>query len=320
MGFKASLVNIVRERLTPFLKYVRYDRTYAHQSDLLILGETLLTAKMALWDTPKMPFIPSFWDDYGFRVFSQNNEDGLIQYIIHHTDIPSRSFIEFGVEDYSECNTRFLIMHNNWSGLVMDGSEKAMQDLRRQNIYIRRQIESKSAFITRDNINSLISSSGYSGKIGLLSVDIDGNDYWVLEAIECIQPQILICEFNPLFGAEEKVAIPYKEDFYRHSAHYSGYYYGASLNAFTHLANSRGYKLVCINNLGNNAFFVKKDATDLPEVTPMQSWRGPMHREATDKQGNFTFMSYADGRKLLADMPVIDTVTGQARRIGDLKA
>lgn len=294
------------------------EKTRVHEDDLMMLGETLLASKMNLWDSEKLPFIPSNWDDYGFKVFSQNNEDGLIQYIIHHTDLPQKNFIEFGVEDYSECNTRFLLLHNNWKGLIMDGSIEDMDALKKQDIYWKRTIEAKGTFITKENINKLITESGFSGNVGLLSVDIDGNDYWVLDAIDCIDPQILICEYNPIFGTKEKVSIPYKEDFYRTNAHYSNLYWGASLGALEYIAKRRGYKLVCINNLGNNAFFVKENATDLPEVTIEQAWREAVYRESRNQNGELTFLSFAEGRKLLADIPIVDVVSGKQKTIKDL--
>ena len=191
------------------------------EDEKLLSGEMALDIKKMLWDSEKLPFIPENWDEYGFKVFSQGNEDGLIQYLINHVEIENKTFVEFGVEDYSECNTKFLLLHNNWTGLCMDGSEEAMEKLRKRKLYWQHTIESKSAFITKGNINSLISESGFSGDIGLLSTDIDGVDYWVLDAIDCIKPRILICEFNPIFGSKEKVSIPYKADFYRTDAHYS---------------------------------------------------------------------------------------------------
>ncbi len=300
------------------IKEVIIDKSQNYENNLMIMGETLLDTKMMLWDSEKLPFIPENWDNYGFKVFSQNNEDGLIQYIIHHTDLPQKNFIEFGVEDYSECNTRFLLLHDSWAGLVMDGSEKWMQDLKKQSIYWKRTIEAKGVFITKDNINSIISESGFFGKVGLLSVDVDGNDYWILKSINCIDPQILICEYNPIFGCKEKVSVPYKSDFYRTNAHYSNLYWGASIGAFTYLANQRGYKLVCINNLGNNAFFVKKDASHLPEISVEKAWRDAVYRESRDEKGNLTFLSLENGRKLIDNLPVIDVVSGEEKKVKDI--
>lgn len=296
-----------------------FERSQTHENDLMAIGETLLSTKMLMWDTSKFPFIPENWDDYGFQIFSQNNEDGLLQYIIHHSKIRNKSFIEFGVETYSECNTRFLLIHNNWTGFIMDGDKEAIKALKKQNIYWKRTIDAKDVFITKENINSLINDSGLSGEIGLLSVDIDGNDYWVLNEINVVEPQILICEFNPIFGKKEKVSIPYKSDFYRTDEHYSNLYSGASISAFTYLANKRGYKLVCINNLGNNAFFVKREICDIPEVSIEQAWRGAVYRESRDKDGKLSFLSLEDGRKLISKMPVIDVITGETKKISDLQ-
>ena len=308
----------MRKKIANVLNTIRYDKTRAHENDLMIIGETLLSTKMMLWDTERLPFVPNNWDDYGFRVFSQNNEDGILQYIIHHTELPQKNFIEFGVEDYSECNTRFLLLHNNWSGLVMDGNKEWMKAIKNQDIYWKRTIEAKGAFITKENINRLITESGFEGKVGILSVDIDGNDYWVLESIDCIDPQILICEYNSIFGTKERVSIPYKDDFYRMDAHFSGLYWGASLAAFTWLANKRGYKLICINNIGNNAFFVKKDASDIPEVTIEDAWRDAVFRESRDQNGELTFLPLSEGKKLIDDLPIIEVDTGKTKIIADI--
>lgn len=310
MGLKSKLKNTFNA--------LRYEKTQAHEDEMVLMGDTLLSTKMLLWDSEKLPFTPDNWDEYGFKVFSQNNEDGLIQYIIHHTDLPQKNFIEFGVEDYRECNTRYLLLHNNWSGLIMDGSSEWMEALKKQDIYWRRTIEAKGAFITKENINKLISESGFSGKVGILSVDIDGNDYWVLNEISCIEPQILICEFNALFGMKEKVSIPYKADFYKKDAHYSNLYWGASLAAFVDIANKREYKLVCLDSLCNNAFFVKRDASDLPEVSIEEAWRNTFYRESRDENGNLTFLSLEEGRKLIGDMPVVDVVSGKEKKISEL--
>lgn len=145
-------------------------------------------------------------------------------------DVPSKTFIEFGVVDYSEANMRFLLMNNNWSGMVINGSEENISKLRKWELFWKYDLTIVDKFITRDNINEIITNAGFSGNIGILSVDIDGNNYWVLCAIKCIKPCILICEYNNTFG--EKVTIPYYEDFYRTNSHYSNLYWGASLGAF----------------------------------------------------------------------------------------
>lgn len=291
-----------------------------YDDERLLAGTTALDVKKLLWDSDKLPFIPENWDEYGFKVFSQGNEDGLIQYLINHVEIKNEVFVEFGVEDYSECNTKFLLLHNNWSGLCMDGSTEAMEKLRTKKLYWQHTIEAKAAFITKDNINQLIKDSGISGDIGLLSTDIDGVDYHVLEAIDCISPRIIICEFNPVFGAKESVSVPYREDFSRTKAHFSNLYFGASLRAFVNLLKKKGYKLVCISSMRNNAFFVREDASNsIPEVSVEKSFRPAKFRESRNEKGDLTFLSPEYQRALIGDMEVIDIESGRSKRIRDLR-
>lgn len=319
VALEALVKSSVREVLLElFLERVKTDETFEQQQ--LHIGDMTLDIKRMFWDSERCPFTPENWDEYGFQVFSQFNEDGLIQYLIEHVEIENKTFVEFGVEDYSESNTRYLLLHNDWIGLVMDGCSENMKKVQRRSLYSKNTITAKSAFITKDNINQLISENGFTGDIGLLSVDIDGVDYWVLDAINCIKPRILICEFNPIFGAKEKVTVPYKEDFYRTDVHYSNLYWGASLGAFTKLAKGKGYKLVCINNKGHNAFFVKEDIKNsVPEVSVEEAFRDVKIRESRDEKWNLTFLSLAQGRELIGDLEVIDIDSGKSKKIRDLQ-
>ena len=111
-----------------------------------------------------------------FRVFSQWGEDGIIQWLVHLVPIARRVFVEFGVQDYQEANTRFLLVNDGWSGLIMDGDENYINRIRSSDLYWRYNLKAQSAFVTRENINELLLASGMSGDIGLLYIDIDGND------------------------------------------------------------------------------------------------------------------------------------------------
>ncbi len=197
--------------------------------------------------------------DYEFQVFSQWGEDGIIQFLIRNLNIDKKIFIEFGVEDYTQANTRFLLVNNNWSGLVIDGSEANILKVKSDEIYWNFNLKAVRAFITKDNINEIIVQNGIKGEIGILSIDIDGNDYWVWQAINVIDPTIVIIEYNHRFERDLSVTIPYDENFVRSTFHHSMIYFGASLKALCRLANSKGYAFVGCNSNGVNAFFVKKD-------------------------------------------------------------
>ena len=237
--------------------------------------------------------------DYEFKVFSQNGEDGIIQFLIQNTEIKNKIFVEFGVETYKEANTKFLLLNNGWSGLIIDGDN--------------------GNFITKDNINEIIKSAGIEGEIGLLSVDIDGNDYWVFENIDCINPQILIMEYNSMFGDTHKISVPYDENFVRSQKHYSNLYYGASIAALCDIANKKGYDLVGSNSFGNNLFFIRHDCNKLKiKLTPKEAYVKSKFRESRDENGKLTFLSHKEGLELIKNEPIVNIEDKKTYSIGEV--
>ncbi|MBT1062886.1 hypothetical protein KJY73_04830 [Bowmanella sp. Y26] len=250
--------------------------------------------------------------DVEFRVFSQFGEDGIIQYLIKKTNIKveERIFIEFGVENYLESNTRFLLMNNNWRGLVFDGSPKNIESIKSQDYYWRHDLTAKSAWITRDNINELLTENGFGGDIGILSIDIDGNDYWVWEEISCVNPVIVITEWNSVFGAEKCISIPYDAEFNRSTAHHSNLFYGASISALSFLAEKKGYSLVGSNSAGNNLFFVRNDRLNgLKEVSIEEAYIESKIRESRDKEGKLSYLSGKSRIDEIRGMVVTDVIS-----------
>ena len=258
--------------------------------------------------------------DAEFKVYSQFGDDGILQYLIHTIGIPQhlRTFVEFGVENYLESNTRFLLYNDNWSGLVMDGSPENVQFISQDILRWRHELTAVCAFIDKDNINKLITDNGYSGEIGILSVDIDGNDYWVWDAIDCVDPIILITEYNSTFGWEKAITVPYDPLFMRYKKHHSGVYFGCSVTAFVKRAEAKGYAFVGCNSQGNNAYFVRKDKVgSLPVLTAEQGYVQAKFRECMDPQGRLNYMSFEQRREIIGDMPVIDLDTNQQTTVRD---
>lgn len=257
--------------------------------------------------------------DAEFQVYSQWGEDGILEWLIQRLPISSKRFIEFGVENFKEANTRFLLINRNWKGLIIDASPDNMRTVRQDEIYWRYDLTAVSAFINRDNITELISKNGFSGKVGVLSIDIDGNDYWVWEAIEVVNPDIVVCEYNAVFGDLYPISIPYAPDFFRTRAHASNLYFGASINALCLLAARKGYELVGTNRAGVNAFFVRRDLASAIDVCIVS--KAPFHsflRESRDENGRLTFVSGLDRSKLIADMPVVRVDTKEEVKLGEL--
>jgi len=267
----------------------------------------------------RFPVEPRSLRDHEFKVHSQWGEDGIIQYLIRQIDIPNKVFVEFGVTRYTECNTRYLLHNDNWHGLVMDGNADGIAYARADRPYLYHSLDAVCAFIDRDNINDLIRGNGIKDDIGLLSVDIDGNDYWVWEAIDCIQPRIVIVEYNSTFGRRDAVSIPYDPTFFRNRAHFSRLYYGASAPAMAHLGRQKGYTLVGGNTAGNNLFFLRDDVAEaVPAATVDESYARSMFRESFGPDGVRTFLPFDQRQVVLAALPVVDVVTGEERRVGDL--
>ena len=248
--------------------------------------------------------------DTEFKVFSQWGDDGIIQYLINKIQIDTEVFIEFGTEDYLESNTRFLLINNNWSGLVMDGAIENIEFIKQDYIYWKYELLAKHAFVTEDNINELIITSGLAGNIGLLNIDIDGNDYWVWKALDCVEPDIVIIEYNNVFGIERAITVPYDPNFVRGQAHFSGLFAGASLLALCDLAETKGYYFIGSNSAGNNAYFVRKHKADkLKILNPKEGYVKSKFRESRDKYGNLDFITREEQLKRLKGLEVFNTRT-----------
>ena len=257
-----------------------------------------------------------------FQVFSQFGEDGIIQWLVDRTPLGERTFVEFGVENYREANTRLLVEMDDWCGLVIDSSDRHQRFLEESGIAWRHTVVTRTAFLTTENLNAVIGEAGFSGDIDLVSIDVDGMDYWMLESLSIVSPRILIVEYNSLFGPDACVTVPYAPRFDRTTAHYSTLYFGASIRALTELAAAKGYALVGGNSAGTNAFFVRRDVLgDTRQQSPSTAWRQSRVRQARDEAGELTYLSSgAEQRRLIAECPLLDLATGcettVARAIG----
>lgn len=249
--------------------------------------------------------------DYEYKIFSQGGEDGIIQHLINAVGIKNKTFIEFGVEDFLESNCRYLLMKDNWSGFVIDGAANNIRRLKQSYYYWKHDLVAVAALITKDNINDLLLKSGFDRDLGVLSIDLDGNDYHILEAIKFFSPRILICEFNAVFGGTRKISVPYAEDFVRTDKHYSNLYFGASLPAITHLAKDKGYSLVGINSLSSNAFFIRNDLfknqIDIRSVD--EAFSPSRFRESIDREGSLTYLAGDSRLELIKGLPVMNVET-----------
>ena len=249
--------------------------------------------------------------DVEFSIFSQFGDDGIIQWLTQNLEIPNKTFIEFGVEDFSESNSRFLMMNDNWSGFVMDGSELNIKNLKSSYYYWKYELASKAVFINKDNINDLIQEQEFNREVGLLHIDIDGNDYYIWDEINVIEPIIVIVEFNGIFGKDRSLSVIYDKDFIRNNSHYSFLLFGSSIKSLYQLAEEKGYSFIGCNSGGNNAYFVRNDKLNdvVKSATLEQGYVESKYRESRDKNGNLSFLNKTQARMLLKGVDVYNTST-----------
>jgi hypothetical protein len=187
------------------------------------------------------------------KIFSQNGEDGILEFIFQQVGFQNRNFLEIGCGDGTECNTAYLSLLRGWSGNLIESKQKSVTFA--QKYYRDLPVNIINTMVTVDNVNSIIRESQGRVDLDLLSIDIDGNDYWIWKAIKMIEPRVVIIEYNAHLGFDSRVVIEYDENFRWDGS----LYFGASLNAFATLADELGYYLVGCDSCGVNAFFVRKD-------------------------------------------------------------
>ncbi len=194
-----------------------------------------------------------FINKFEYKITSQNNEDGIIEYLTSKIKKPDNFFFEIGF-DFNEFNS-FNLIKKNWSGTLIDGDQIKCDKLSVciNKYYSKQKINISKNFINYENINKIIKIHTEKKNFDFFSLDTDGMDYWILKNLK-FEPKIICLEFNPWLGKFKKLVIPKKLNF----NYNSDMYYGASLKAYSHLLKKKKYKLVAIESSGNNAFFIKQ--------------------------------------------------------------
>jgi hypothetical protein len=193
---------------------------------------------------------------YGYKVYSQNDEDGIIAEIFRRIGTTNRTFVEFGVETGVECNTAKLLVEG-WRGLWIEANRASAATIRDSfaPFIADGRLRFAEGRVTADNINGLIAQSGLAGEIDILSIDIDYNDYWVWKAIEVISPRLVAIEYNATLRPPMSLVVPYRPE-----AEWDGSnFQGASLEALVKLGGEKNYRIVGCSIAGTNAFFVRAD-------------------------------------------------------------
>jgi len=212
---------------------------------------------------------------YEYSWLSQNGEDGIIRYLFDEIGFESRWLVEFGFGAV-QCNSLRLLIHEGFSGLLMDGSSENVDffnhTAKKRGLDGARAVQ---AFITCDNLGGLITENGVPREIDLLSLDVDGNDYWFWQSLDCISPRLVCIEYNAGLGPDLSLTVPYDAEFERYGKHPSGFFHGASLAALEKLGRQKGYYLIGCDSTGTNAFFLRDDmkVKNVPALTSREAFR-----------------------------------------------
>jgi hypothetical protein len=286
------------------INYLKKLKNYSIGKLMIILAHSILLKSRIFYE--KYELI----EDAEIKIFSQNGEDGIVDYIIQKLNLKKPSFVEIGVGDFSESNTRLLYEMYYGNGLIVDIN----QDLKKkvsQNVNLWKGnlnvIETK---VSSKNINSLLKEySPYS--IDLFSIDIDGIDYWVINELNEKISKIFILEYNSIFGSELEVSVPDSDNFSRNEYHYSNLCYGASLKAYVKLMDRKGYYLLGVNRLRNNAFFINKDypkSNFFPKIKEINIKESTNlnFTESRDQNNSLSYLDKNDSLRQILDCDIID--------------
>lgn len=259
-----------------------------------------------------------------FKVFSQNGEDGIIDYLLYKLDITNPKFIEIGVENYEEANTRLLYEIHNSEGTIIDANfnkKKLIEDLE----FWKGRIQIIKKFITSKNINEIINKIENLNSIDLFSIDIDGIDYWIIDKIPDKISKIFIAEFNPVFGPDLEITVPDIDNFNRTKYHHSNLCWGASLKAIINLMKNKGYSFIGTNSFKNNAFFINQDFEENLKIVKentnlnnLSNYTNHKYMESRDAKGNLNFLTNKQQISEIKNCKVIDLSNNTLKKISEL--
>jgi len=259
--------------------------------------------------------------DAEVKVYSQWGEDGILDFLCEKLLISKPRVIEIGAGNFKENNSKFLAENRNASVFLVDGRKDLIPTVNRDALIWKNHLFAVNTWVSPDNIKQIYRDASLKmNGVDILSLDIDGNDYWVLESCPLDGVQVVVVEYNPLFGSEFAVTVPRDDQFVRKDKHHSCLYYGASLRAFIKLMNSRNFEFIGTNRAGNNAFFVKSTGMDKLQIRPRQElsvytdWRV---REARDSVGKLSLKSGIERVSEIGFLPLVNLQSHDAMTVAE---
>ena len=257
--------------------------------------------------------------DIEFSVFSQFGEDGIISWLTNQIPDIKKKFVEIGTQDYWVSNTRYLLISQKWKGYLIEGSKKYVESIKKQRIYWQNNLTAINEFITVENINNIIKNKIKENHIGLLSLDIDGNDYWIIKELN-LTSDLVILEYNPTFGDILKLSVVYEKNFDRSKKHYSNLYFGCSIQAIISLMEQKNYIFLGTNTQGMNAFFIsKKKYHHVKDKILNRKIFPPITREGRSKDGKLNFKNIEQNLNEIKNLEIFDIEKKRNAKLSEFK-
>ncbi len=261
--------------------------------------------------------------DVDYKVYSQHGEDGIIDYILKKLSIEKPKFVEIGVGDYTECNTRFLFESRSAKGLIIDCLKNFKKKVSKNLRLWKGDLKMEETFVNSENIKKILKKHDFEKDIDFFSLDIDGIDYWIIKSLPSKFSKVAVIEYNPVFGYQHEITVPNINEFNRKSYHYSNLCFGMSLKALIKIMISKDFYFLGTNLRRNNAFFVSKDHNKdvfFPkiQISNISQNTDCNVRESRGVNGELTFLSGNDRIKEIQDCEIIDLKKNHKIKIKDL--
>tara|TARA_A100001015_G_scaffold231373_1_gene261946 strand:+ start:1549 stop:2472 length:924 start_codon:yes stop_codon:yes gene_type:complete len=246
-----------------------------------------------------------------FKIFSQNGEDGILDFLISSINIESIKFVEIGVGDYIECNTRLITKLYPFNGLVCDPNQNLLNNIESYKNEFRGNLKTYNDYVSDENIKKILEENDFIQNLNLFSLDIDGNDYYILNELPPGLSDIFVAEYNQNFGPDLEITIPKIKNFNRFKYHYSGLCYGVSLKSLIKLMKDKKYKFIGCNTHCCNAFFLKEDLIKKNQIliepnNNLETYFNDYICDARSVSGELISLKIKDRLQIIKDCNVIN--------------
>ena len=291
--------------ITKFKDILRAFLLTSNEKNIFLTGSSHLS--LAKFNYDKITNL----DEVDFKIFSQFGEDGILDFLFFKLNIKKPKFLEIGIGDYRECNTRYIYERNPCKGMVIDRNKDLKKKVLRNVKLWRGDLTIVEELVTSKNILDIIDKNNFFQNLDLFSLDIDGNDYWVLKALPEKFSKIVVMEYNALFGPNLEITTPNLENFDRGKYHYSHLCYGASLKALIKLMIEKKFIFIGTNIACNNAFFLNENEINklnltLPNIENLKKYTKSYIRDSRSAGGKLNYLPYAEKLKTIGNCEVVD--------------